>query len=302
MATRRPDIPITTKRWLIEEAGLKCANPGCVNSRTHIHHIKEWAVYQTHDKEHMIAVCPTCHDAIHNGDLPIDDDTVYRWKAIKRTPTRRDHIYVEPGEPTGLLLGSFEFRMLDERQVFEISENNRFSYRIHHGDTMALYITLTTLSGRELLKVVEGHVKHEAEPPLRYERVPGHVRLVGPPSPDYAPEWAISLVRAVEPSFGADGSIPLVDLEVVEPGLVRVQGMWVGKGVAIVITEKALRLLRPGLLRPVSLVGHGRNTVLQYSGPVNTPMLKLGATLTNEQPLSQHSITWTSGLDDAVLR
>ena len=57
MATRQK-IPKTQKKQLIEEAGGKCANPGCSHWRTHIHHIKHWQVYKAHDTNHMIAVCP----------------------------------------------------------------------------------------------------------------------------------------------------------------------------------------------------------------------------------------------------
>lgn len=44
------------------------------------------------DQDHMIAICPTCHDAVHHGPLEITDDTIYSWKSIKRKPTNRDHI------------------------------------------------------------------------------------------------------------------------------------------------------------------------------------------------------------------
>src|SRR6202000_2926571 len=99
MANTRLAVPIEIRRRLIEEAGGKCANPGCASFRTHLHHIDEWAVYETHDGDDMIAICPTCHDAVHNGPLAIDDATLRRWKEIDRQPVRRDLIYVEPGDP-----------------------------------------------------------------------------------------------------------------------------------------------------------------------------------------------------------
>jgi hypothetical protein len=64
------------------------------------------AVYETHDAKHMVAICPTCHDAVHNGPLIIDDQKVYGWKHIKRSKTQRDHVYVEPGDSPKLLLGT----------------------------------------------------------------------------------------------------------------------------------------------------------------------------------------------------
>jgi hypothetical protein len=63
------------RKALIREAGNKCANPGCASQRSHIHHI-EYKVYSTNDGKTLIAICPTCHDAIHYGDLAIDDRVV----------------------------------------------------------------------------------------------------------------------------------------------------------------------------------------------------------------------------------
>ena len=103
MPSPRPSVPKALKESLVKEAGGKCANPGCSNYRTHLHHINEWAIYETHDGEAMIAVCPSCHDAIHQGPLEVSDQTIKGWKAIQRPfGPNRDHVYVEPGgDPAG---------------------------------------------------------------------------------------------------------------------------------------------------------------------------------------------------------
>src|SRR2546423_11259922 len=172
MAKYRPKISPRTVEALVREAGGKCANPGCVNYRTHIHHIQEWAVYRTHDQRHMIANCPSCHDDVHHNVLVIDDDTVYRWKSIQRDLTNRDHLYVEPGESSKLLLGTIVATTVHPSGcvIFELSLTNRLSYRLIDNDIMALNLTITTISGRELLRIVDGHVRHGAEEPVRYER------------------------------------------------------------------------------------------------------------------------------------
>lgn len=74
MAKLRKAVPKNIKMDLIKKAGMKCANPGCSNYRVHIHHIKQWAIYQSNDEKDMIAICPVCHDVAHNGDLIIDDE------------------------------------------------------------------------------------------------------------------------------------------------------------------------------------------------------------------------------------
>src|SRR5438270_731527 len=96
MAQHRPKVPAETKRALVEEAGGKCANPGCANRLTELHHIKKWAIYETHDAGHMIALCPACHDQVERGPLRISDEDLYRWKTIERGQPIADFIYIEP--------------------------------------------------------------------------------------------------------------------------------------------------------------------------------------------------------------
>jgi hypothetical protein len=114
----------------VAEAGDKCANPGCSRPRVHIHHIKHWSVYKTHNAADMIAVCPSCHDEIHNGKLKISDDDLYTWKQVERKPTseHRAHIYVEPAQPARLLTGSLTIETTNANLiVFELYPD---SYRI----------------------------------------------------------------------------------------------------------------------------------------------------------------------------
>ena len=55
VAKQQRNVPKPLKAQLIKDAGDKCANPGCSNWRVYLHHIKHWAVYKTHDGEHMIS-------------------------------------------------------------------------------------------------------------------------------------------------------------------------------------------------------------------------------------------------------
>jgi hypothetical protein len=107
---------------LIKEAGMKCANPGCSNYRVHIHHIKQWAIYQSNDEKDMIAICPVCHDTAHNGGLIIDEETLYRWKEIIRKPVNLDQLFVEAGTSSKLILGSLAVTGDDGVKIFEFSE------------------------------------------------------------------------------------------------------------------------------------------------------------------------------------
>lgn len=130
MATRTK-VQRRTKTKLLLEAGGKCANPGCAHWRTHIHHIRHWQFYRTHEPEHMIAVCPTCHQAIHSKG-GITDNTLYEWKGIVRNHDRElvAQIYVEPSSGIRVLAGSMSITTDTEAAVFKLSNSNTFRFRI----------------------------------------------------------------------------------------------------------------------------------------------------------------------------
>ena len=251
-----------------------------MNFRTHLHHIEEWAVYETHDGATMIALCPTCHDAVHHGPLEISDETLSQWKGVPRLAAEqiRDHIYVEPGPPQ-LLLGTFKVTCPEGIKVLEFGESNRLAFSLEEGDVLLLNLSVAARDGREVLKVIHGHVIGSVPDTIRYERVPGHIRVTAPASPEFIPEWVVPMMREQQPEFAADGDILLLDLEVVEPGLVRVQGVWAEEERAIVITREMMSMLRPGLREPISLIG-GPDTQLYRDGPLT------GALFDIELPLA----------------
>jgi hypothetical protein len=277
MAKHRPAVSSALKGELVQGAGGKCANPGCANYRTHLHHIQEWAVYQTHDGAHMIAICPSCHDAVHHGPLVIDDDTVYRWKGIKReAEPRRDHVYVEPGGPPRLLLGTIAVTGDDGLVVFQLGPTNTLSFRVEDEDLLMLNLGVTDTAGQDLLRVTDNHVRQIDSETITYERVPGHVRVTAELGPEIVPTWAIDRLRKFEPDYGTDESVVVLDLEVLEPGLVGVQGIWtVGDDRVIIITKRAMSFLSPWRPRPISLAGEGVDSLLRYGGPLTTALFNV---------------------------
>jgi SEC-C motif-containing protein/HNH endonuclease len=277
MAQHRTAVSPAVKRQLVQEAGGKCANPGCANYRTHLHHIHEWAVYATHDGEHMIALCPSCHDAVHYGPLVIDDDTIYRWKGIKRdAQAQRDHVYVEPAGPPKLLLGTLAVTGNEGVVVFQLGQSNTLSFRIEDEDLLLLNVGVTDTAGRELLRVTDNHVRQILPEAITYERVPGHVRVAAKRAPEIVPTWAVDRLREFEPNYGADETVVVLDLEVLEPGLVGVQGIWVtGDDRVVIVTKRALSFLSPWRPLPISLVGEGVESLLNYEGPLTTALFNV---------------------------
>jgi hypothetical protein len=276
MAKYRKHISNKMKLHLIKEAGMKCANPGCSNYRVQIHHIKEWAVYETHDKKHMIAICPTCHDTVHFGNLKIDDDTLYEWKDISRKKTNRDQIYVEPGESSKLLLGTLAVMGPSGISVFEFSPNNKLSFRLVDEDIFLITLNISNSKGQEIFKVVENHLKYSINPPLEFERRPGRVRITAPAIEEYIPLWMRSQIYKLEADFFKEERFPVIDIEVIKPGLVRVEGLWINNLSGVCISKNYLSFLSYELPRPISLCGEDEESVLYYSGSINSSMFDIG--------------------------
>ncbi|QHD04929.1 HNH endonuclease signature motif containing protein [Pseudomonas sp. R76] len=274
MASAQRKIKPALKRILIEKAGGKCANPGCSNWRVHIHHIKHWAIYKAHTADDMIAVCPSCHDAAHYGHLQITDEMLYQWKDIVRASLPNSiHLYVEPGVELKLLTGSISFTTTnDQAALFELSNSNHLKIRVLDRDLLLVSIRLQDQSGKELLRVIENHVRVAKNESIIFDYRAGRVRVTVPATEDFVPRWLIQQIQARNPDFAANNRIVALDIEVVKPGIVRVQGCWPDKDVAVVITQDELSFCSRERPKPLTLVGEGEGSVIVYAGPITSAL------------------------------
>lgn len=277
MADQQRKIKPTLKRQLVAEAGGKCANPGCSNWRSHIHHIKHWAVYKCHNAADMIAICPSCHDSAHHGSLKISDDVLYLWKGVERhSLPDTAHLYIEPAREVKLLTGTIAISTTNpEAVVFELSNSNRLKFRVLDGDLLQVSARIRNRSGTEVLRVVENHVRVVRDKKIDFEFRAGRARITVPSSEEYIPKWAIEQMHVEYPNFGANGRLLALDLEVLKPGLLRVQGFWPSESSAVVISREALSFCQPVAQRPLSLVGEGEGSVLMFAGPVTSALFGL---------------------------
>lgn len=265
------------KKSLIREAGGKCANPGCHNSRVEIHHIELWAVVKTHDEAHMIAVCPSCHDACHHGDLIIDDATLYQWKKIDRPPlTVHSQIWAEPASSPRLLLGSITFKPAKPQKLtlFKLSEKNKLSFTIN--DTwLQVNATLSDSNNQLIAKITDNNLTGHLAMGVELIQRPGKFQILVPTEKYYLPAKHLFMMQQIVPSYGSTGKITAIDLEVIAPGLIKVQGFWSKDNHSVVITEDAISFCRPDLERPKSLVGAGEDTTVVYMGSVEQGLFSL---------------------------
>jgi hypothetical protein len=220
----------------------------------------------------MIAVCDACHDAIHRGDMRIMDDDLYRWKAV---PTRAKvpHVYVEPSDDPAFLLGTVSVHGTGNQGVvvFELSRSQRLEFALVDGDIVLLNLGIHPHKHKPLLKVVDGYVKL-LDANLDYKVVPGHLCVAGSLMSTWVPQWARELLIDKDPLIGIAG-LPLLDLQVEEPGLVRVQGVWIDEDVGFVITEQALWVLERGPRLATGIVGDGKESALYVVGPVGKALI-----------------------------
>lgn len=276
MAERRPDVPAPMKRLLIEQAGDKCANPGCPNRLVELHHIHEWHVYQTHDAKHMIAICAACHDSVDRGSLQISDQSLYRWKAIDRTgSSATGHLFVEPGEAPKLLLGSLTVHGDSGVVVFDFSERQRLAFAVRDDEIMLLNVKVSDSAGNLLLDVVDGYVRKQDES-VELRARPGAIEVPAGFDSVLIPQWARSALLREDDNYSKK-DLPLLALEVIDRGLVRVQGFWFTKYHGVVISREGLSFVRRGLPRPITLKGAGEDTVINWVGPVDVSLFAVGS-------------------------
>lgn len=270
MAQHQRKIDPKLKRLLIERAGNKCANPGCSNWRVHIHHIKHWAIYKTHFAEHMIAICPSCHDAVHYGRLKIPDELLSEWKSINRPVTPHNaHIYIEPSASLRLLTGTISIATTNQQLIiFDLSNYSQLKFRVLDQDILQVSSKLLDQNGNELVRVVDNHVRSGKDKRIQFDYHSGRCRITVPIAEDIVPRWIVDQMRIRDPHFAADGRIVAIDLQVLRPGLIKVQGCWTDGNVGIVITDSAFSLLRREHEKIISFVGDGERSVLMYTGPI----------------------------------
>lgn len=231
-------------------------------------------MYQTHDAEHMIAICAACHDSVDRGQLQISDEALYRWKGIDRTSaTNIGHIFVEPGEAPRLLLGSISARGDSGLIVFESSEQQRLSFVVRDGEIMLLNLKISSPDGSLVLDVVDGYVRKQ-EPSIEYRTRPGAVEVPAGFNSPLIPGWVRASLLREDDRYG-DQPLPLLALEVIDRGLVRVEGLWLDKYRGLVITRERLSFVARGRPRPITLMGAGEHTILNFVGPVDSALFVL---------------------------
>jgi hypothetical protein len=137
-------------------------------------------------------------------------------------------------------------------------------------------LAVATRDGEEILRVVANHMRYPPKAGVEFEAQPGHIRATAPVIDRFLPARAIEHLRIGEPDFAQDGRLVLLDLEVAEPGRVRVQGIWSGPESAVVATARALDLVVGPEMIVVALQGDEGAEII-HAGPATTPLFGFGS-------------------------
>lgn len=271
-------IPQKLKINLLEAAGNKCSNPGCFNTIIEYHHIREWAVVKSHNEHDMIAVCPACHDAAHRGELRISEKTLYEWKGINRSLSapKRGYVYVEPSNQTKIIMGSMAFEQAKPRKtiLFSHSEESHLSFTVED-DTLEISTTITDHHRNKLISVNRNHTTDFSMGRLKTLSIPGRFKVTAPVDLWLLPAHALFKIRKEEPDYAQDDIVTVLDIEVLRPGHVRIEGFW-NKGFnTIVSTKERLSFIDLHSATAQSITGEGENSILVYDGPIEQALFSL---------------------------
>lgn len=284
MAERRTKVPLEITRRLKEEAGNKCANPGCGNWRTHLHHISQWHVYHTHNAETMVAVCPACHDHIHHGEIPLSDETLLEWKRIVRSAAQSpQHLFVEPADHLEMVLGTAWVDCTYGEAVIDLSSGNHLRATVIDGDMLQASIKIRGTEGTELLRVVNNFVRVASDPDVEYQRLPGRAIIKAPISEKYLPQHVVRQMRLGHPDYGLDGRVTFLDVEVIRPGVIKVDGIWTSQEGTIVVHRGAMVLCSPGARGCVAIQCQDPKGKFVVRGPVTSLLQILNGGLAAER-------------------
>ncbi len=172
-----------------------------------------------------------------------------------------------------LVLGTLSAQGTSGLVVFSRDPHRRLAFRINDMEIMLLEASVWSANGARLARVVDGYFEAEPGSAAVVVQRPGHFRISHPLCNDVMPDWALRQMRKFEPSFAGDGSVRLLDMEVLSPNLVRVQGVWLDETGGMIITEGGMSFVRPE--RSFSVVGAGLGTVFMYVGPVDQALFAM---------------------------
>jgi hypothetical protein len=137
-------------------------------------------------------------------------------------------------------------------------------------DRDVLNLKLSSATGEPLVDVVDGYVRTRRSS-IEIKSRPGRIYIPAGFHSEYVPEWVRTRLTNEDQFFGLE-SMPLLEIKVVRPNLVRVNGIWCDNNTAVIATNRCISFVDRTRLHPTTLTGAGEDAVLHFTGPVETSL------------------------------
>jgi hypothetical protein len=181
---------------------------------------------------------------------------------------------IKPSTNPKLQLGTILVTGQQGLIVFDFFES-RLGFTVEDDEVQLISLIYNSLKGEELLRIVDNRVAFGPHEVIQYDQQPGHLRLSAPCNDRFIPFWALAPMRVHEPDYPPGGRLTLLEIEVREPGLVQVQGVWANKRHAFVITQNGIHSLSQGMVQPLTITGE-EGVILEWRGSIDTAMFDFG--------------------------
>ncbi len=154
--------------------------------------------------------------------------------------------------------------------------DNRLSFEIINGKFPLIDLTIKSLNGDTIISLEKNYISSEISTDIKPKRRPGKFQLVlTNQALSLIPSWIKRQHMLHDTDFFATQEHTLFDIEVVEPGLVKINGIWMYKDTALVISPNGMSVIRRGNEAPITFKGEGSKSILRYRGPISLPLFGL---------------------------
>jgi hypothetical protein len=124
-------------------------------------------------------------------------------------------------------------------------DRTKLSLAVRDQELGILNLKTVDSSGAPLLDVVDNYVR-QRNPNVTINSRPGRYQVTSTNMTDAYPSWALQCLSRVPPPRNIPGHFGILDIEVLEPGIVRIRGALLGDNGGIVAdNDEALLLSRP---------------------------------------------------------
>lgn len=140
------------------------------------------------------------------------------------------------------------------------TEYNKVLFRIENDSIFLGDVEIKTLNGRRVLRIFNNQRRPTSEQ-VQYQYQPRHVHVSAPLDPIFLPAWALESVRHHLPSYATDGRVTLLDMQLVGPNIVKMQGVWMSRDRGVVVLNDKL-IWMPSTGEHSSIIGSPGETAM----------------------------------------